>query len=96
MDGRGKGGGRGDVSSTTVVTFISMGVVAATSKGGLLPSKGGTVADWEQFSISVSGDLTLCMDRSIIRDGGGGMNKGGCYGRVTLMCDLHEFRWRVL
>jgi hypothetical protein len=77
-DGRGKGGfRRGDVSSMTVVTVITMGVVIAACKRGLFPSEGGTVVDREAFSIFVSGDLTPCMDRSIVRDGGGGMNKGG-------------------
>ena len=74
MDGRGRGGsGRGDVSSTTVVTLIMTGV----RWGGLFSSEGGTMVEWEAFSIFMSGDLTPCMDQSITGDGGGGMNKGG-------------------
>ena len=64
--------GRGDVLSMMVALTI-----AGTRGGGSLSEKCGVVVGPERFAISISALLSLCIDRSIAGDGGGGMYKGG-------------------
>jgi hypothetical protein len=68
-----------------------MSIVAA---GGwrLLFKKSGVFVTPDKFSISMSGLLGPCVDRSIAGDSGGGMNKGGgefsCSGEGVVPVDL--------
>jgi hypothetical protein len=66
------GSGRGDVSS--IMSAVSI-VTAGTRRVAFKES--GVFVAADRFSISMSGLLGPSIDRSIIGDGGGGMNKGG-------------------
>jgi hypothetical protein len=66
------GFGRGDVSSTTVTL-----IMAGMRGGGSSSEECGVFVGPERFTISMSGLLSLCVDRSIAGDSGGGMYKGG-------------------
>jgi hypothetical protein len=66
------GSGRGEVSSITLtVSIVTIG------SWGFSFKKSGVFITPDRFSISMSGLLGPCVDRSITGDGGGGMNKGG-------------------
>ena len=64
--------GRGDV----LLIMVMMSIVTAGGWRGLF-KKSGVLVTPDMFSIFMSGLLGPSVDRSIVGDGGGGVNKGG-------------------